>query len=99
MVDSEEPDIANAREELFKRVTELIPSKYERFSVKVVIYQLQDTLNYLVTFSAFFRSCEGLPMEEYVSAREIKENVESELEDFFERIDCEFRKVNIKTFI
>jgi hypothetical protein len=97
IIDSDEPGVKEARQELFDHLTSSIPSeKYEKFSVKVVLHQLEDTLNYLVTFTAFFRTCEGLPMEEYVGAREIKESIETEIEDFLERIDCEYRKVIIK---
>lgn len=99
VLESTEPAIQKAREELYARLTNTIPERYERFSVKLVMYQLKDTLNYLVTFTTFFRSCEGLPMAEYVSARDIKEDIEEELENFFDLVDCEFRKVNIKTFI
>jgi hypothetical protein len=38
-------------------------------------------------------------MEEYVSAREIKDNVKKELEDFFESVDCEYKEINIKSFV
>lgn len=99
VLDSAEPDIVKAREILYERLKSNIPEKYERFSVKLVLYQLKDTFNYLVTYSSFFRSLDGLPMEEYVSAREIKEGVQKELEEFFESVDCEYRQVNIKTFI
>jgi hypothetical protein len=42
---------------------------------------------------------EGLPMEVYVCARDIKEGVQQELEDFFDSVDCEFKQINIKTFV
>jgi hypothetical protein len=38
-------------------------------------------------------------MEEYVGAREIKEDVQKELEEFFESVDCEYKRINIKTFV
>jgi hypothetical protein len=99
VIDSHEPGIVKARENLFLKIKTCIPEKYEKFSTKLVLHQLQDTFNYLVTFTAFFRSTDGLPMEEYVFAREIKENVQKELEDFFDSVDCEYKQINIKTFV
>lgn len=99
VIDSQDPGIVKARENLFDKIKNCLPEKYEKFSLKLVLHQLQDTFNYLVTFSAFFRSLDGLPMEEYVCAREIKESVQKELEDFFDSVDCEYKQINIKTFI
>ncbi len=97
ILDSTVPEIAQARAELFDSLSSGIPEKYEKFSVKLVLYQLQDTFNYIVSYTSFFRSQSGLPMEEYVEATKIKEHAQSELEDFFEAVDCEYRRVNIKT--
>jgi hypothetical protein len=36
-------------------------------------------------------------MEEYVEAEKIKEKAQTDLEDFFEAVDCEYRRINIKT--
>lgn len=100
VMDSTEIDILKAKGILYSRLKSILPDKYERFGdLRLGLNQLKDTFNYLVTFSTFFRSTEGLPMEEYVSAREVKEEVQRELEDFFDSIDCEYRKINIKTFI
>lgn len=98
VIDSDDEDIARAREILYDRLSKSIPEKYESFSVKLVLSQLKDSLNYIVTYTSFFRSPCGLPMEEYVEAREIKEKVEKELEEFFESIDCDYQKLNIKSF-
>lgn len=99
VLDSEDPSVRQAKDILYEKLKSGIPEKYERFSVKLVLYQLQDTYNYLVTYSSFFRSLDGLPMEEYVSAREIRDEVQKELENFFESVDCEYKQVNIKTFL
>jgi hypothetical protein len=80
-------------------LSDIIPPKYERFSVKLVLYQLKDTFNFLVTYDAFFRSTEGLPMEEYVEARDLKELIKNELEEFFNSVDCEYKQLNIKTLL
>ena len=64
----------------------------------MVLSQLKDSLNYIVTYTSFFKCPEGLPMEEYIEAREIKKNVEKELEEFFESIDCDYQQLNIKSF-
>ena len=98
VLDSNDEDIAQARDILYDRLSKSIPEKYERFSVKLVLSQLKDSLNYIVTYTSFFKCPEGLPMEEYVEAREIKEKVEKELEEFFESIDCDYQKLNIKSF-
>ena len=94
VIDSDEPSIIKAREILYDKLKTIIPEKYERFSVKLVLSQLKDTFNYLVTYTAFFRSLDGLPMEEYVCAREVKDAAQKEIEEFFEVVDCEFRQVN-----
>jgi hypothetical protein len=63
----------------------------------LMLHQLQDRFNYIVAYTIFFRSCGGLPMEEYVEAEKIKEKAQTDLEDFFEAVDCEYRRINIKT--
>lgn len=99
VLDSQDPDIIRARDILYENLKNNIPEKYERFSVKLVLYQLKDTYNFLVTYDAFFRSVEGLPMEEYVSARELKDLIKKELEEFFNSVDCEYKQINIKTLL
>lgn len=95
ILDSEDEDIRQARDVLYESLKEILPEKYERFSIKLVLYQLKDTLNYLVTFDSFFRSVGDLPMSEYVSARDIKDKVKSEIEEFFNSVDCEYKQINI----
>jgi len=74
ILDSQDQDKVQAREILYETLKNLVPEdKYEKFSVKLVLHQLKDTFNYLVTYEAFFRSTSGLPMQEYVGAEEIKE--------------------------
>jgi hypothetical protein len=38
-------------------------------------------------------------MEEYVAARDIRDTVKRELEDFFESINCEYKSLNIKALV
>lgn len=97
-LDSDDPDITRAREILYEKLKNIVPEKYEKFSSSLSMTQLRDTLNYLLTFSAFFRSQEGLPMAEYVNASEVKKAAEAEIEEFFKSIDCEYKKVSIKYF-
>lgn len=99
ILDSQDSDIINARDILYDRLKNIIPEKYERFSVKLVLYQLKDTYNFLVTFEAYFRSDSGLPMEEYVEARDVKDKAKEELENFFNSVDCEYKQINIKTLV
>ena len=99
VLDSTDPDIVRARDILYESLKDNLPEKYERFSVKLVLFQLKDTLNYLVTYEAFFRSTTGLPMEEYVSARDLKDSINKEFEEFFCSVDCEYRQLNIKTLL
>lgn len=88
------------RDNLYENLGNLIPEdKYERYSVKLVLYQLRDTYNYIVSYEAFFRVTEGLPMEEYVSAQELKDKASKELEEFFVSQDCEYKKISIKTLL
>ncbi|MCF0116190.1 MAG: hypothetical protein HUJ56_12645 [Erysipelotrichaceae bacterium] len=98
VLDSDDQDIIRAKDILYDRLRDSIPEKYERFSVKLVLSQLKDSLNYIVTYTSFFKSPKGLPMEEYVEARSVKEKVEREIEEFFQAIDCEYHKLNIKSF-
>lgn len=99
VLDSQDPDIKRARDILYENLKNNIPEKYERFSVKLVLYQLKDTYNFLVTYDAFFRSLSGLPMEEYVEARDLKDMIKRELEEFFNSVDCEYKQLNIKTLL
>ena len=96
-LDSDDPDITKAREILYNKLKEIVPEKYEKFSSSLSMTQLRDSLNYLLTFNAFFRSQEGLPMAEYVAATEVKDAAEREIEEFFKSIDCEYKKVSIKS--
>lgn len=63
------------------------------------MYQLEDTYNFLVTYDAFFRSNSGLPMEEYVDARSVKDEIRKEIESFFDTVDCEYKQLNIKSLL
>jgi hypothetical protein len=93
-------DISNARNILYDRLSTSIPrDKYDIFNSSIVTYQLPDNYNYLVTYSSYIRSVEGLPMEEYVAARDIRDTVKRELEDFFESINCEYKSLNIKALV
>jgi hypothetical protein len=56
-------------------------------------------MNYIVTFKAFFRSTDGLPMEEYCEARDLKDNAKKELENFFSSVDCDYKQLNIKSLL
>lgn len=98
VLDSEDPGTVQARNILYEKLN-VIPDRYERFNLKLNLHQLKDTMNYLVVYSAFFRSTEGLPMSEYVNARELKDNIKKELEDFFDSVDCEYKQLNIKTLL
>lgn len=100
ILDGQDQNILGSREELLGKLKNLIPEdKYDIFSVRLTLNQFKDTLNYLVTFRAYFRSTEGLPMEEYVEARKLKDIAASELENFFNSVDCDYKKLNIKTFV
>lgn len=100
ILDSNDPDIMKARDILYEKLKNIIPDdKYEKFSVKLVLYQLKDNYNYLVTYESFFRSTTGLPMEEYVEARDLKDAVRAELENFFNSVDCDFKQLNIKSLL
>ena len=82
-----------------ERIDSVRDIKYEKFSVKLSLYQLKDTFNYIVTYEAFFRSLDGKPMEEYVEARNLKDSIKEEIENFFGSVDCEYKQVNIKTLL
>jgi hypothetical protein len=63
------------------------------------MYQRKDTFNYIITYEAFFRSENGLPMEEYTKADDIKKEAKKELETFFTSLDCDFKQLTIKTLL
>lgn len=91
---------AQARDILYETLKNIVPeNKYEKFSVKLVLYQLKDTYNYMLNYEAFFRSTSGLPMEEYVEAAAIRDSAKYELENFFNSVDCEYKTINIKTLL
>jgi hypothetical protein len=99
VLDSQEPDIIKARDTLYGNLKDCLPEKYDRFSVKLVLHQVKDTYNYLLTFSAFFRSKGNLPMSEYVEARDLKDSIKKEIEEFFNSVDCDYRQINIKALL
>lgn len=99
VLDSQDPNLIGAREILYSTLRDLIPEdKYEKFSVKLLLHQLRDTYNYIVTYEVFFRSS-GMPMKEYVEAEEIKNTAKREIEDFFDSIDCEYKQLNIQPLL
>lgn len=99
VLDSKEENIVRARDILYESLKNNIPEKYERFSVKLVLYQLRDTYNFLVTYDAFFKCVSEMTMAEYAEARKLKEKIKSELEEFFDSVDCEYKQLNIKTLL
>ena len=96
---SKDEGITRAREILYESLKNNIPEKYERFSVKLVLYQLRDTYDYLVTYDAFFKCVGEMTMAEYVEARDLKDRIKSEIEEFFDSVDCEYKQLNIKTLL
>lgn len=38
-------------------------------------------------------------MGEYVEARRLKDSIKSELETFFNSVDCEYKQLNIKPLV
>ena len=99
ILDSEDLDVIKARDILYETLKNSIPSKYQRFWVKLLIHEIKDTFNFVVTFNAFFKSPKGLPMQEYVEARDLKNSIKHEIEEFFDSVDCEYKQLNIKTLI
>lgn len=99
VLDSKEENVVKAREILYENLKDNIPEKYERFSVKLVLYQLKDTYNFLVTYDSFFRCSGELPMAEWTEARDLKESIKNEFEEFFDSVDCEYRQLSIKTLV
>lgn len=99
ILDSQDPNKIKAREVLYDTLKDIIPDdKYEKFSVKLLLHQLKDTFNYIVTFEVYFRSS-GLPMQEYVEATELKNKAKKELENFFDSVDCDYKQLIIKPLL
>ena len=100
ILDVSDQNVIDAKEQLFRRLKDAIPTvKYNTFSVRLTVNQLNDTMNYIVTYEAYCRPNEGLPMEEYVEARDLKDNARKELESFFSSVDCDYKQLNIKTLL
>lgn len=99
VLDSEDPAAVQAKKTLYENLKTVIPEKYEKFSAKLVLHQLKDTYNYLITYDAFIRASGDLPMASLVEAREIKDKIKNELEDYFGSVDCECKQVNIKALL
>lgn len=98
--ESTDPDRLCARENLYERLANLVPEeRYDKFFVKLSMYQRKDSFNYLVTYEAYFMSTVGLPMEEWVEADEIRKIAKKELEEYFNSLDCDFKQVNIKVLL
>jgi hypothetical protein len=38
-------------------------------------------------------------MSEYVDARNLKDQIGSEIEEFFNSVDCEYKQLNIKSLV
>lgn len=86
-----------ARENLYDKLCGLVDeNRYEKISLKLSLYQLKDTFNYVITYEAFFRSTVGLPMEEWLEADALKEQAKEEMEAYFGALDCEYKQLNIK---
>jgi hypothetical protein len=96
VVDSQDLKIVEARNLLFDNLKNIFPERYERFSVKLTLYQLEDSMNFALTYESFFRSIGGLPMEEWTEASFYKNKIKTELEEFFNSIDCDYRQLSIK---
>lgn len=100
VIESIDDSVINAKNILFENLKTIIPEdKYDRLSAKLALHQLKDTCNYILSYDAFIRSTGDLPMEEYVAARDIKDRIKEEIEEFFNTIDCEYRQINIKTLL
>ena len=58
VLDSQDPSIIQARDNLYDRLADIIPKRYELFSVKLVLYQLKDTYNFLLLYrqQSFYQS-------------------------------------------
>ncbi len=99
VLDDQDPNRVKAREILYSRLKDVVKNeKYETFSIKLLLHQLKDTLNYIVTYEVFFRSS-GMPMSEYVSAERVKENAKEEIENFFNSLDCDYKQLNIQPLL
>lgn len=99
VLNDNDESISSSRKILFDRINNLIDreEKYDVFSRTVINYELPDTYNQMISFYAYFRSIGGLPMEEYISARDIRDKIKNEFINFLESVGCEYRIINIKT--
>ena len=100
VLDDQDPNKVQAREVLYENLRDIVPDddKYEKFSVKLLLHQRKDTMNYVMTYEVFFRSS-GLPMREYVNAEKKKKKARKEIENFLDSIDCEYKQLNIQPLL
>ena len=96
----EDENIVTARNILYDRLNSFISEQeYDVFSSNVVIYQLEDEYNYLITYNSFIRNLDKLPMDGYVAVRDIKDSIKDEFIKFFDSISLEYKLLNIKALV
>lgn len=100
VIESTDDNVISAKNIFLENIKAAIPEeKYDRLFAKLTLHQLKDTFNFILSYDAFIRSTGDLPMEEYVSARDLKDKIKEEIEEFFNTVDCEYRQINIKTLL
>ena len=100
VLDDQDPNKVQAREVLYENLRDIVPDddKYEKFSVKLLLHQLKDTMNYVMTYEVFFRSS-GLPMREYVNAESFKEKARKEINEEMASVGLNLSEIKVQDFV
>lgn len=98
--DISDDNVVSARTILYNKLNSYIyDQSYDVFSSRVVIYQTDDDFNYVIVYNSFIKESEKLPMDGYVSTRDIKDSIKNEFVKFFESISLDYKLVNIKSLV
>lgn len=99
LMESSREDVRSARDILYGRIVSIIPDRYIRLNIRLSNIALPGSTDWLITLELFLKSLDGLPMEEYVNARTVKEDFEKEMDRFFGTIDCDYRQIKVKPLV
>lgn len=98
VMESDDLMIQSSRTLLTENLRTLISSRFEILSRKLTLHQNKDNFNYIIDYQLYLRSNEGFPVEGYVDARDLCDEIKDQFEDFFEAVDVDYRFLNIKQF-
>lgn len=99
VLESSDHDVVSAKGVFLDTLKDIIPERYEKLSASICVYPIPNTFNSILSYDAFLRLQEGLPMEEYVNACGVRDKIKYSMEEFLDSIDCEYRQITLKTLL